>query len=185
MSRLLSLRLAWTGAAVGVLATLGFAAPALAASSVVVPMALVTAQGTGASVGQITLSDAADGVSIALDLHGLPPGAHGFHLHERPSCAPSSGTGGALAPAGAAGGHFDPEHTQKHLGPEGAGHVGDLPRIQVGPDGADRETLSVTRLKSIAAFRGHALMIHAGGDTYADTPPLGGGGARLACGVVP
>jgi superoxide dismutase, Cu-Zn family len=28
-------------------------------------------------------------------------------------------------------------------------------------------------------------MIHAGGDNYADAPkPLGGGGARVACGVV-
>jgi Cu-Zn family superoxide dismutase len=29
-------------------------------------------------------------------------------------------------------------------------------------------------------------MIHAGGDNYSDEPaPLGGGGARVACGVVP
>jgi len=28
-------------------------------------------------------------------------------------------------------------------------------------------------------------MIHAGGDNYADQPaPLGGGGARVACGVI-
>jgi Cu-Zn family superoxide dismutase len=28
-------------------------------------------------------------------------------------------------------------------------------------------------------------MIHAGGDNYSDQPvPLGGGGARIACGVV-
>ena len=33
---------------------------------------------------------------------------------------------------------------------------------------------------------GRALVIHAGGDNYSDSPePLGGGGARLACGVVP
>ncbi len=29
-------------------------------------------------------------------------------------------------------------------------------------------------------------MIHAGGDNYSDTPEkLGGGGARVACGVIP
>jgi Cu-Zn family superoxide dismutase len=28
-------------------------------------------------------------------------------------------------------------------------------------------------------------MVHAGGDNYDDTPaPLGGGGARIACGIV-
>jgi Cu-Zn family superoxide dismutase len=33
--------------------------------------------------------------------------------------------------------------------------------------------------------KGKALMIHAGGDNYADQPkPLGGGGDRIACGVI-
>jgi len=27
-------------------------------------------------------------------------------------------------------------------------------------------------------------MIHAGGDNYTDEPALGGGGARVACGVI-
>jgi Cu-Zn family superoxide dismutase len=31
---------------------------------------------------------------------------------------------------------------------------------------------------------GLALMIHANGDNYSDTPPLGGGGAREACGII-
>ena len=33
--------------------------------------------------------------------------------------------------------------------------------------------------------RGRSLMIHAGGDNYSDQPePLGGGGTRIACGVI-
>ena len=40
------------------------------------------------------------------------------------------------------------------------------------------------RLK-MADLKGRALMIHAGGDNYADQPaPLGGGGVRWACGVI-
>jgi Copper/zinc superoxide dismutase (SODC) len=32
--------------------------------------------------------------------------------------------------------------------------------------------------------KGRSVMIHAGGDNYSDQPaPLGGGGARIACGV--
>jgi Cu/Zn superoxide dismutase len=32
----------------------------------------------------------------------------------------------------------------------------------------------------------HAAMQHPNGDNYSDTPkPLGGGGARIACGVIP
>ena len=39
--------------------------------------------------------------------------------------------------------------------------------------------------QSFAALRGKAIMIHVGGDNYSDQPaPLGGGGARLACGVL-
>ncbi|MFC3067966.1 superoxide dismutase family protein [Phenylobacterium soli] len=166
----------------------GLAATALAgsaaAASLVVPMALATPQGPGASVGQVTLSDSPKGVSIALDLKGLPPGQHGFHLHGNPSCAPAAAADGTVTPAGGAGAHLDPGETKTHMGPEGAGHLGDLPRIEVAADGTARQTLAAPRFKSVAELQGHALMIHAGGDTYADTPPLGGGGARLACGVV-
>jgi len=62
--------------------------------------------------------------------------------------------------------------------------MGDLPRLEVGPDGAAKTTLIAPRIKDVTALRGHALMIHAGGDTYSDTPPLGGGGSRFACGVL-
>jgi Cu-Zn family superoxide dismutase len=36
----------------------------------------------------------------------------------------------------------------------------------------------------VANVKGRSIMIHAGGDNYSDQPaPLGGGGARIACGV--
>jgi Cu-Zn family superoxide dismutase len=38
---------------------------------------------------------------------------------------------------------------------------------------------------TVEQIRGRSIMIHAGGDNYSDTPvPLGGGGARIACGVI-
>ena len=37
----------------------------------------------------------------------------------------------------------------------------------------------------LADVKGRSIMIHVGGDNYSDQPaPLGGGGARIACGVV-
>ena len=121
---------------------------------------------------------------LKLKLKGLPPGEHGFHVHMTPSCAPGP-VEGKTAPAGAAGGHLDPAATKMHMGPEGEGHLGDLPKLTVAADGKDAETLTAARLK-LVDLKGRALMIHAGGDNYADDPkPLGGGGARLACGVVP
>ena len=161
------------------------ATPALA-ETVTVPMALATATGPGGSVGQVTLSDSAGGVTLALDLHGLPPGAHGFHAHQNPSCAAATAADGKVTPAGGAGPHLDPAKTGMHMGPMGGGHLGDLPLVTVGADGTAKVTLLAPHVKSVADLRGHALMLHAGGDNYSDQPaPLGGGGARMACGVIP
>jgi Cu-Zn family superoxide dismutase len=72
-----------------------------------------------------------------------------------------------------------------HMGPMGGGHLGDLPLIMVGADGTAKSTLTAPRIKTLDPLRGHALMIHVGGDNYSDQPaPLGGGGARMACGII-
>jgi Cu-Zn family superoxide dismutase len=157
---------------------------AYAAKKVKVPMTLVSADGVGKSVGTITLQDSKDGVSITTDLKDLPPGEHGFHLHEKPSCDPADKDGKKTA-AQAAGGHFDPDTTKVHKGPGGGGHKGDLPKLEVSDKGVSKQKLDVAGLK-LADLEGRSLMIHEGGDNYSDTPkPLGGGGARMACGVVP
>jgi len=161
------------------------AAPALA-EKLNVPMALATATGKGADVGAVTLSDTKGGVSIKLDLHGLPPGEHGFHVHQNPSCEPATAADGKVTPAGGAGAHLDPAKTAMHMGPVGQGHLGDLPKVIVAADGSAKGTLAAPRIKTVADLHGHALMLHVGGDNYSDQPaPLGGGGARLACGVAP
>lgn len=152
--------------------------------SVVVPMTAVTADGVGASVGQVTVTESAGGLVFTPDLKGLPPGTHGFHLHEKGSCDPGEKDGKKGA-ALAAGGHFDPAKTGKHEGPDAMGHEGDLPRIDVAADGTDTTAVTAPHLKKLATLKGKALMIHAGGDNYSDQPEaLGGGGARIACGVV-
>ena len=161
-----------------------FAAVALAADVKTVPMNLISDKGVGASIGTITLEDSDGGLKLTLDLKGLKPGAHGFHLHAKGSCAPAEKDGKMVAGL-SAGGHFDPDNTKKHLGPTATGgHKGDLPVLKVAADGTATETLLAPHLK-LADTTGHALMIHAGGDNYSDQPkPLGGGGARVACGVV-
>jgi superoxide dismutase, Cu-Zn family len=154
-------------------------------NSVHVAMALTTAPGAAASIGEVLIAREGDGVALRLRLHGLPPGPHGFHLHTTASCEAATAANGAVAPGGAAGGHFDPSASGRHMGPMGQGHLGDLPVLVVGSDGAANQTLHVTRLHSPDEFRGHAFVIHGGGDNYNDLPaPLGGGGARLACGVI-
>lgn len=148
-----------------------------------VTMNTVTAEGVGASIGTITIKEEKDGVTLEPNLKGLPPGERGFHIHENPSCEPAD-KDGKKTPAQAAGGHLDPAATKAHKGPGGGGHKGDLPKLVVSDKGQAKDKIEVKGL-TLADFQGHALMIHEGGDNYSDTPkPLGGGGARIACGVV-
>jgi Cu-Zn family superoxide dismutase len=152
--------------------------------SLTAPMALATAAGLGADVGSVTMTKGAKGVIFKFDLHGLPPGPHGFHVHAMPSCAPGEKDGKPVL-AGAAGGHLDPAETGTHMGPFGMGHLGDLPLLNVNADGAAKGEVVAPRIKSLGNLQGHALIIHVGGDSYSETPaPLGGGGVRLACGVI-
>jgi Cu-Zn family superoxide dismutase len=144
---------------------------------------LVSTDGVGKSVGTINIRPEKDGVVLVPKLKDLPPGEHGFHLHENPSCEPGLKDGKKSA-AAAAGGHFDPAATKAHKGPAGGGHKGDLPRLVVAQNGTAAQKMEVKGM-ALDDFHGKTLMIHAGGDNYSDAPkPLGGGGERIACGVV-
>lgn len=156
---------------------------AAAADQTTVQMNLITEQGIGQSIGTVTLVDTPAGLKLVPALRGLTPGAHGFHVHEKPDCGPGVKDGKPGAGL-AAGDHYDPKSTGKHEGPTGKGHLGDLPALVVGPDGNATTSVIAPRLK-VSYIKGRSLMIHAGGDNYSDTPaPLGGGGGRAACGVI-
>jgi superoxide dismutase, Cu-Zn family len=153
------------------------------AQDLVVTMNLVNEQGVGDSIGTITISEGSTGLIFIPKLTDLAPGLHGFHVHQNPDC--SAGTkDGKQIPGLAAGGHYDPAGTGKHEGYEGKGHLGDLPALIVGVDGTASTAVTAPRLK-ISDVKNRSLMIHAGGDNYSDQPaPLGGGGARIACGAI-
>lgn len=154
------------------------------AASEEVDMRLATEKGVGQSVGTVKISETDNGLEFAPDLNGLPPGDHGFHIHANGSCEPAMKEGKMVA-AEAAGGHFDPQKTGKHAGPDGEGHLGDLPVLLVNNDGKATDPVTAPRIKTLKEVKGKALMIHIGGDNMADHPkPLGGGGGRYACGVI-
>ncbi len=168
-----------TGSLVIVLA---FAA-VVSADEAIVQMNLINEQGIGKAIGTVTLSDTTTGLKLTPALSGLTPGFHGFHVHENPDCG--AGVKDGKIQAGiAAGGHYDPAGTGRHEGPEGKGHLGDLPALTVGQDGKSSTPVLAPRLK-LSDIKNRSLMIHAGGDNYSDVPaPLGGGGGRVACGVI-
>ena len=165
-------------------AIVALAGSALAAKSVKVNIKHIDVKGVGKSAGTITLTETKDGLELSTNLKGLPPGEHGFHLHENGSCDPADKDGVPTA-GQAAGAHYDPDGTKAHKGPAGGGHKGDLPKLEISEKGTAKDKHPVMGL-TLADVAGRALMIHEGGDNYADAPkPLGGGGARIACGVVP
>ena len=156
---------------------------AAAHAGITVQMGTVDEKGPVKLVGQVVISDTPFGVVFSPSLAGLPPGLHGFHVHENPSCE-SREKDGKIVPALAAGGHYDPSASKRHGLPWGDGHLGDLPALFVDATGNANYPVLAPRLK-ITDLKGRSLMIHAGGDNHADHPaPLGGGGARLICGVI-
>lgn len=126
-------------------------------------------------LGTIEFRDSDKGLLITPSLTGLPAGVHGFHLHQVGNC----GNAGMDA-----GSHFDPASTNTHKGPQGHGHLGDLPTLTVNASGAAASTPLLAPHLKTSEIKGLSVMIHAGGDNYSDQPPLGGGGARIACGVI-
>lgn len=127
-------------------------------------------------IGNVIATKSPYGVIFTPHLKDLPPGIHGFHIHTNPSCADSGK---------AAGGHLDPAKTDMHLGPYNPnGHLGDLPVLIVNNKGEAAIPILAPKL-TLDVIQGHSLMIHAGGDNYSDSPKkLGGGGMRIACGVI-
>lgn len=159
------------------------AIPYLGAEEVTVTMNLVTKDGVGKKIGTVALSDSPYGLILRPNLEGLKPGIHGFHVHQNPDCGPAK-AGGKMVPGLAAGGHLDPGNTERHEGPYGNGHLGDLPVLPVDRNGKATVPLLAPRLKT-SDVKGHSLLIHVGGDNYSDKPKkLGGGGPRAACGII-
>jgi Cu-Zn family superoxide dismutase len=136
----------------------------------------------GASVGMAMISPAkGGGVSIDLDVHGLPPGEHALHFHAVPKCEGPDFT--------SATGHFNPTAKKHGLqNPEGP-HAGDMNNFTVDAKGIAKTTIvnkNVTmgaEPNSIYANGGTALMIHGAADDM-KTDPAGNAGPRIACGVI-
>jgi superoxide dismutase, Cu-Zn family len=135
----------------------------------------------GATVATARLAPERDGVSVALQVQGLPPGTHAFHVHGVGKCDPPDFT--------SAGPHFNPtgkKHGMKN--PEGH-HMGDLPNVEVSAAGKG-EARTVVKGASLAAGpsslfgpQGTALVVHDKPDDEM-TDPAGNAGARIACGVI-
>jgi Cu-Zn family superoxide dismutase len=137
--------------------------------------------GQGRVVGNATLTEVGGGVHLLLEVHGLPPGAKGVHIHEIGKCDPPAFT--------SAGNHFNPGQRQHGLQIPQGPHAGDLPNIPIDGDGNGRLETVTERVTfgrgptSIFDSDGSALVVHGAPDDF-KTDPTGNTGARIACGVI-
>jgi len=144
------------------------------------PMAMATlnpSEGQTAK-GTVHFQDIGDGTTeVIVDLTGVPPGVHGFHVHEKGDC----GNNGV-----AAGPHFNPTN-MVHGDPNAQSHhAGDFGNVTADANGevhTRMETHSATVKEGATSVIGHAVVLHGNPDDLV-SQPAGNAGPRIACGVV-
>ncbi|WP_200935114.1 MULTISPECIES: superoxide dismutase family protein [unclassified Sphingomonas] len=129
----------------------------------------------------MALTDAPGGVIVRVEAHGLTPGWHGIHFHEKADCSDPMFK--------SAGGHVHMTTPAVHglLNPAG-NDFGDLPNLFAGSDG----TATAEFFSPFVALRagttradlldpdGSAIVVHAKADDYL-SQPIGGAAERVAC----
>ncbi|MCR9163578.1 MAG: superoxide dismutase family protein [Nannocystaceae bacterium] len=128
--------------------------------------------------GTIRFVPAAGAVDVVVELSGLSPGPHGFHIHETGDCSADDFT--------SAGGHFNPHATPHGAPTDAAHHAGDFGNVVAEDDGTVSTTLRmdvVLEPDAKGSVIGRAVIVHAGADDLR-SQPSGAAGPRVACGVI-
>jgi Cu-Zn family superoxide dismutase len=150
--------------------------PAAPASPAAVAV-LVPTQGNDAVHGTVRFTKVTGGVRVVVDVTGLKPGEHGFHLHEFGDTTSADGM--------AAGGHFNPTKDTHGAPTAEHRHEGDLGNLKA--DATGHATLEYVDAKlsfeGAASVLGHSVVIHANPDDFT-TQPTGNAGPRVAVGVI-
>ena len=144
------------------------------------PMAMATLDSTSGSTAKGTVhfqNAGEDGVEVVVDLTGVPPGVHGFHVHDKGDCGNNAQN---------AGGHFNPNE-MVHGAPDAVSHhAGDFGNVTA-DDKSEVHARFTTHAISINmgtnAVAGHAVVLHGNPDDLV-SQPAGNAGPRIGCGVV-
>jgi Cu-Zn family superoxide dismutase len=137
--------------------------------------------GDGASMGSLTATEDAAGVTLKLTVAGMPAGVHGVHLHTTGLCEEPKFE--------SAGSHWNPTGKQHGRDNPAGAHSGDLDNLTVAADGSGNATFTIAGATlgpgpmSLADDDGTALVVHAKADDY-KTDPSGASGDRIACAVI-
>lgn len=136
----------------------------------------------GEQRGLVKISVAKSGRALMnVEVYDLPPGAHGFHIHETGRCDPADGFSSS-------GGHLSGGASHGVKSDEGK-HIGDLPNLYVPEGGSLRveyfldDVMIETGQAPLLDMDGASIIVHAVADDY-ESQPSGAAGARIACGVL-
>lgn len=137
----------------------------------------------GEAVGTVTIEETQSGMlHFTVEMEGLPPGPHGFHIHETGQCDAENGFKSA-------GGHYAAGREHGFKSAKGP-HPGDFPNVMVNEDGVLKAEFFTDRLAAGAEGEnplmdedGSAVVLHAKADDYM-SQPSGNAGDRIACGVI-
>uniref|UniRef100_A0AAG5D3N9 Superoxide dismutase [Cu-Zn] n=2 Tax=Anopheles atroparvus TaxID=41427 RepID=A0AAG5D3N9_ANOAO len=146
--------------------------------------AIVYLQGTSGGYGNVTISQSSctEPVFIEINVLGLAPGKHGFHIHEK---------GDLTDGCASTGGHYNPDKVSHGAPNDQVRHVGDLGNIVADENGIAKTSYSdtVVSLYGARSVIGRAIVIHAevddlGKTNHPDSLKTGNAGGRVACGVI-
>jgi Cu-Zn family superoxide dismutase len=132
----------------------------------------------GSSVhGTVMFEQVVNGVRVTVQLAGLTPGNHGFHIHEFGDISSNDGS--------STGGHFNPAGMPHSAPVSEKRHEGDMGNITADKDGnAHLEYIDrVLELTGDHSIIGRAVIVHEKEDDYT-TQPTGNAGARIGNGVI-
>lgn len=138
----------------------------------------------GHEIGMVLIRQGPNGTLFDLELNGLPPGPKAIHIHSVGTC--DDHDHGFQDSAG----HLNPEGRTHGLMNPGGPDAGDFPSFYVHADGYAWAQFFNKRASLDGRFGarmldedGAALVIHENPDDHV-TQPIGGAGARIACGVI-
>ncbi len=130
--------------------------------------------------GEVIVAQGDNGLLVNIKAQGLPPGAHGVHIHEFGKCEGPDFK--------SAGGHWNPAAKEHGFdNPQGA-HAGDFFNLDIGADGSGSLEALVPGAtlsggdNALLDADGAAFVVHEGPDDL-KTDPSGDSGGRIACGV--
>jgi len=140
---------------------------------------IVSTTGDSSISGIVEFTETPKGLEVYAQVEGLPPGKHGFHVHQY----------GDLGDSGkAAGSHFNPNNTKHGFIIEDGyteAHAGDFGNITINEDGNGELKLLIPEMTlSIGPYSiaGRSLIIHEKEDDFGQ--PLGNAGPRIAGGII-